>query len=118
MRQARVKAGPRHVDEDRGGEPEATMRMHGAGWVAVALALGAGAALADPPSPTPTAPTCEAAQRPEREAANLASLVESLRRLEQSEQPGPEQVVPLDNRGYNYGEALVPFPEIPRHLQR
>ena len=94
------------------------MRRHGAGWVAMALALSAGAALADPPTPDRAAPTCEAAQRPEREAANLASLVESLRRLEQSEKPGPDQVVPLDNRGYNYGEPLVPFPEIPRHPQR
>ena len=94
------------------------MRRRGAGWVAVALALVAGAAQADPPTPDRAAPTCEAAQRTQREAANLASLVESLRRLEESEKPGPDQVVPLDNRGYNYGEPLVAFPEIPRQPER
>ena len=94
------------------------MRAHAAGWLAMALALCAGAALADPPAPTQAGPTCEAAQRPEREAANLASLVESMRRLEASEPPGPEQVIPLDNRGYNYRETVVPSPELQRYPQR
>jgi hypothetical protein len=95
------------------------MRTRTALSLAAAASLLAGAALAGPPSAArPSAakagPTCEAAARQDREAANLASLVESLKRLERSRKPGADEVVALDNRGYNYGEPLVPFPELPR----
>lgn len=91
------------------------MRARSAGWLAAATAaLLAGAALADAPK---AGPTCEAT-RPEREAANLAGLIEQLKRLERSRPPGPDRVIPLDNRGSNYGEPAVPIVEAPRQPRR
>jgi hypothetical protein len=108
------------------------MRAHGTLVLiaASAVAVLAGASLAGAPAgPAPSAasaaagaaeagPTCEAAARPEREAANLARIAAELERLERSREPGPNDVVSLDNRGYNYGEPLMPFPELPRYPQR
>ena len=54
----------------------------------------------------------------EREARNLDSLVESLESLERSQPPGPDQVIPLDNRGYNYGEPAFPLADLSRGPQR
>jgi hypothetical protein len=113
----RFKARGRRVDEHRGGDPEATMRARGAGVLAVVASLLAGAALADPPPAPKPAPACEA-DRPEREARNLESLVESLESLERSQPPGPDQVIPLDNRGYNYGEPAFPLADLSRGPQR
>jgi len=93
------------------------MRARGFGVLAAAAALLAGAALADtPPAPKP-APTCEA-NRPEREARNLETLVGALERIERSQPPGPDQVIPLDNRGYNYGEPALPLADLSRSPQR
>jgi len=93
------------------------MRARGAGWLAAAVWLGAGAALADAPPDAKAGPTCQA-DRPEREARNFASLVESLERLERSQPPSPDQVIPLDNRGYNYADPAAPLSDLPIQPRR
>jgi len=101
----------------------AALSLATAASLLAAAALG-GASSAAPPSDaearpgSQAGPTCEAAARQDREAANLARLVAAMQRLERSRKPGPDEVVSLDNRGYNYGEPLIPFPELPRHTPR
>jgi hypothetical protein len=89
------------------------MRSRGFGALAAAAALLAGAASADTPAPAKPGPSCEA-DRPEREARNLDTLVEALERLERSRPPGPDQVIPLDNRGANYTEPAFPLADLSR----
>jgi|SoiMethySBSTD1v2_1073268.scaffolds.fasta_scaffold2472500_2 hypothetical protein len=93
------------------------MRAHGAGWLAAAAWLCAGAAPATAAPEAKAGPVCQA-DRPEREAQKLAALVESLERLERSRPPSPDQVIPLDNRGYNYGEPIAPLSDLPIHPRR
>ena len=93
------------------------MRARGAGWLVAAAWLGAGAAPATAAPEAKPGPVCEA-ERPEREARNFAALVASLERLERSRPPTPDEVIPLDNRGYNYGEPIAPLSDLPIHPRR
>ena len=96
------------------------MRARGAEWLVAAAWLGTGAAVATAAPEAKPGPVCQA-DRPEREAQHFAALVESLERLERSRPPSPEQVIPLDNRGYNYREPLAPLSDLsdlPIHPRR
>lgn len=90
------------------------------GWVGSVIAGSAGLVGASPGEgrvPPAPGPACQAQPAP-ADAAAVAAFLEALKRRPAPPAANGEAVVPLDNRGHNYGPATLPLADPPAPEER